>query len=423
MHLPVHRSLTSVPLYGAPLMLAAVLLLGACAAPAPRPEQPLTPLRQATAELPAADVLNVNVMVFEADLPTGEAPEIQQIYRDIRAAEARYIPYHLRQVLEASGHWGDVRVVPEATPAAELKISGRILESHGDELRLQILAVDASDRVWLDRQYQAVADVGTYDRRRGAAMESVEDDPFQDIYHRIANDLVAARGELPADDKLAVQQLAEIRFAADLAPQAYADLLQRERGRLRLRAMPPADDPLLARIDLAAERDAAMVDTLDQYYRDFHQRMAEPYQNWRAASYQEIRNLRELQYQARSRKALGIMAIIGGIAGVAAADGNLGSTLSTVAIAGGIYSLSSGIDKGRQTNMHVASLQELARSLGNDMQPRTLALRDNTVRLTGSAEFQYREWRALLAEMIKADVMSPATPPADTDLQPMENDT
>ncbi|GAB4121625.1 MAG: hypothetical protein Tsb0027_17950 [Wenzhouxiangellaceae bacterium] len=419
-----------------------MLLLGACAAPAPRPEQPLTPLRQATTELPAADVLNVNVTVFEADLPTGEAPEIQQIYRDIRAAEARYIPYHLRQVLEASGHWGDVRVVPEATPAAELKISGRILESHGDQLRLQILAVDASDRVWLDRQYQAVADVGTYNRRRGAAMASAEDDPFQDIYHRIANDLVAARAELPAVDKLAVQQLAEIRFAADLAPQAYADLLQRERSRLRLRAMPPADDPLLARIDLAAQRDAAMVDTLDQYYRDFHQRMAEPYQSWRAASYQEIRNLRELQYQARSRKALGGLAILAGVVGLATASddcnsrresnsrnrdncnrGRTTSSLSVLAIAGGAYALSSGIDKGRQTNMHVASLQELARSLGNDMQPRTLALRDNTVRLTGSAEFQYREWRALLAEMIEADVMSPPTPSADTDLQPMENDT
>jgi len=411
------------PLPRCVLLIAATLLLGACVAPAPREAQPLTPLRQASTELPAADVLDVNITVFEADLPSGESAEIQQVYRDIRDAEARYIPFHLRQVLEASAQWGAVRVVPDSTPAAELEIRGRILESHGDELRLQILAVDASDRIWLDQQYQAVADVSTYDRRRTESDAALDYDPFQDIYHRIANDLVAARQQLPPADKLEVQQLAEVKFALDLAPQAYAELLQTKRGRLQLRDTPSPDDPLLQRIDLAAKRDAAMVDTLDQYYRGFHQRMAEPYRNWRAASYQEIRNLRELQYQARSRKALGIMAIIGGIAGVAVADGNLGSTLSTVAIAGGIYSLSSGIDKGRQTNIHVASLQELARSLGNDMQPRTLDLRDRTVRLTGSAEFQYREWRELLAEMIAADALTPGAPAPVTDLQPMETDT
>ena len=300
------------------LLLATVLLLGACAAPAPREAQPLTPLRQATTELPAADVLNVNITVFEADVPAGEAAEIQQIYRDIRDAEARYIPFHLRQVLEASGHWGDVRVVPESIPSSELEISGRILESHGDELKLQILARDASDRIWLDRQYRTTADISSYDSRRSASAAAADKDPFQDIYHRIANDLVAARDELPGAEKLAVQRLAQVRFAADLAPAAYAQHLQRRRGRWQLDGMPAADDPLLQRIELAAQRDAAMVDTLDQYYRDFHTRMAEPYRNWRAASYQEIRNLRELQYQARSRKALGIMAIIGGIVGVAA---------------------------------------------------------------------------------------------------------
>ncbi len=405
------------------LLLASFLLLGACAAPAPREAQPLTPLRQATTELPAADVLNVNITVFEADVPAGEAAEVQQIYRDIRDAEARYIPFHLRQVLEASGQWGDVRVVPESIPSSELEISGRILESHGDELKLQILARDASDHIWLDRQYSRTADSSSYDSRRSASAAAADKDAFQDIYHRIANDLVAVRDELPSTEKLAVQRLAQVRFAADLAPAAYAQHLQRERGRWQLAGMPAADDPLLQRIELAAQRDAAMVDTLDQYYRDFHARMAEPYRNWRAASYQEIRNLRELQYQARSRKALGIMAIIGGIVGVATADGNLGSTLSTVAIAGGIYSLSSGIDKGRQTNIHVASLQELARSLGNDMQPRTLELRDRTVRLTGSAEFQYREWRQLLAEMIAADALTADESAPVTDLQPMENDT
>ena len=376
-----------------------LLLLTACASgPGQRQQAPLTPLQQASTELPDADVLGVNIVTFDAEIPTGDDPQIESIYADIRAAEARFMPYQLRQVLVASGHWGDVRVIPESIPSSQLEVQGRILESHGEELKLQITAVDASGRIWLDRQYQAYADISAYQSRREGISE-----PFLDVYHRIANDLVAQRRRLAAADKLEIQRLASIKFAADLAPQAYAQYLHERKGRLTLAATPPADDALMSRIELAAERDARMVDVLDQYYLDFYQRMQQPYFDWRASSYQEIQNLRELQRQARSRKALGIMAIIGGIVGVATADGNLGSTLSTVAIAGGIYSLSSGIDKGRQQNMHVASLRELARSLSNDMQPRNMQLKDRTVRLTGSAEIQYREWRSILADMLAAD--------------------
>mgnify|MGYP005845009317 CR=1 FL=1 len=380
-------------------LLALVLLLSACASgPGSREQQPLTPLQQASTELPEADVMNVNIVTFDADIPTGDDPQIELIYRDIRAAEARYIPYQLRQTLVASGQWGDVRVIPESMPASQLEVQGRILESHGEELKLQISAVDASGRVWLDRQYQGYADVSAYPSRRAGINE-----PFLDVYHRIANDLVAQRRRLAAADKLEIQRLASIKFAADLAPQAYAQYLHERKGRLTLAATPPADDALMSRIELAAERDARMVDVLDQYYLDFYQRMQQPYFDWRASSYQEIQNLRELQRQARTRKALGIMAILGGIVGLVEADGNTGATLSTIAIAGGIYSLSSGIDKGRQQNMHVASLRELARSLSTDMQPRNMQLQDRTVRLTGSAEIQYREWRRILADMLVAD--------------------
>ena len=381
-----------------PIILLLLLLTACASGPGQRQQAPLTPLQQASTELPDADVLGVNIVTFDAEIPTGDDPQIESIYTDIRTAEARFMPYQLRQVLVASGHWGDVRVIPESIPSSQLEVQGRILESHGEELKLQITAVDASGRIWLDRQYQAYADISAYQSRRDGISE-----PFLDVYHRIANDLVAQRRRLAAADKLEIQRLASIKFAADLAPQAYAQYLQERKGRLTLAATPPADDALMSRIELAAERDARMVDVLDQYYLDFYQRMQQPYFDWRASSYQEIQNLRELQRQARSRKALGIMAIIGGIVGVATADGNLGSTLSTVAIAGGIYSLSSGIDKGRQQNMHVASLRELARSLSNDMQPRNMQLKDRTVRLTGSAEIQYREWRSILADMLAAD--------------------
>ncbi|MEX0916112.1 MAG: hypothetical protein WDZ60_09475, partial [Wenzhouxiangellaceae bacterium] len=67
---------------------------------------------------------------------------------------------------------------------------------------------------------------------------------------------------------------------------------------------------------------------------------------------------------------------------------------------GGIYAVSSGIDKSRQTGIHIESLRELGQSLERDLAPQVVDIQDKTVRLTGSAEVQYRQWREILAEMV-----------------------
>ena len=50
----------------------------------------------------------------------------------------------LRSVMEKTGYWGAVRVVPRDTEGAEVLVSGTILESNGEDLELQITARDAS---------------------------------------------------------------------------------------------------------------------------------------------------------------------------------------------------------------------------------------------------------------------------------------
>ncbi len=387
----------------AAISLLPALLLAGCAAAPPaandEPAPPVTPLHRATTELPPADVLDVNIRVFTAEVPKdSDYPELEAVYADIRQAEARYMPYQLRRVLEASGQWGDVRVVPEAMPSSELEIAGRIIEANGETLKLDITAIDAAGRVWLDRDYEATAHPADYADPRAAP-----ETPFLDLYHRIANDLVRQRARLAAADKQAIQQIAELKFAALLAPEHYASYLDDSGPVIRVDRLPAVDDPLRGEIALAAERDARLIDVLDQYYRDFYQQMQPAYAQYRAESYREMQDLREIRRQAQSRKALGILAIIGGLIGAASSDSNTGQVASTAAIIGGAYALSSGIDKGRQQNIHVESLREMARSLSAEVEPQTLALHDRTVRLSGSAEEQYREWRELLARIAEHD--------------------
>jgi len=373
-----------------------VLLAGCATAPDPvdAPPSPVEPLERATRELPPDQVLDIQVVRFEADVPSSpEAAEVEQVFTDVRNAEARYVPYTLRETLQRSGHWGDVRVVPTPMEGAELQVTGRIVESHGEELALEVRAEDATGRVWLDRKY--IEDINSGRYRIATASGG---DPFQSLYNRIANDLVAARAELAAAERREIAEVADLRFAAQLAPQVYESrLVEGDDGNLDARDAP---DPLAGAIDEARLRDARMIDILDQHYSDFHRQMETPYGDWRQASYREMQNLKELRRQANTRKALGALAILGGLFGAIEADSDLGRLASQASILGGIYAVSSGIDKSRQTSIHVESLRELGRSLEADLAPQVVDIRDKTVRLTGSAEAQYRQWREILADMV-----------------------
>ncbi|MDT8410171.1 MAG: hypothetical protein RQ741_11270 [Wenzhouxiangellaceae bacterium] len=382
----------------ASMACAACLLLSACASipDASAPASAVEPLQRATTELPRADVLNVNIVRFDANIPSDpEFAEVEQIFEDIRRAESRYVPFTLRQTLQRSGHWGDVRVVPARMPGAELEVTGRILDSHGHTLSLAIQARDASGRQWLDKTYTESINEARY-----GVSSATSEDPFQSLYNRVANDLVEARAELDTETKREIARVAELSFAAELAPSVYGPRLERDNNG-QLSALPVGQPDLLAGpIEAARSRDARMIDILDQHYNDFHSRMEVPYGDWREASYREMRNLQELRRQANTRKVLGALAVLGGVVGAVKSDGDLGRVASQVAIVGGIYAISSGIDKGRQTSIHVESLRELGRSLEQDLAPQNVDIKDKTVRLTGSAEAQYEQWREILAEMV-----------------------
>ena len=55
-----------------------------------------------------------------AGLPEDESDLPEEIYPDIRRAEAKYFPYHLKTTLQSTGHWGAVRVIPNEQVVTDL---------------------------------------------------------------------------------------------------------------------------------------------------------------------------------------------------------------------------------------------------------------------------------------------------------------
>src|SRR5260370_17347568 len=96
----------------------------------------------------------------------------------------------LRGRLEASGAWGAVRVVPEGVQFVDVQVSGKITESTGAKLALQVTVNDSTGRVWINnKRYKSSADTGS--SKTDAALKAR--DPFQTVYSEAANDILPAR--------------------------------------------------------------------------------------------------------------------------------------------------------------------------------------------------------------------------------------
>ena len=373
-------------------------LVGGCSSLGPTHDvKGAVPLNKAIREVPEKQLLDVWVELFDpGELPEDE-DEAMGLSMDIREAEARYIPEQLRTTMESTGHWGAVRLVPRATSGGELLVQGKILTSDGEQLALQIKALDATGREWFNRNYEEEIDASDY-RSRGLTGNRPDSDVFQSLYNTLANDLAEYLRTLPAADIATIRQVAELRFAADLSPEAFSrHLAFDKKGRYTIVHLPAANDPMYQRVLAIRDRDFLLIDTLNGHFDNFCREMETPYSEWRKARSEEAAALRKLKNSAMQRKLLGVAAILGAIALEASNNGNYSSSvLRDSLVLGGAYAIKTGFDKDSETDIHRDAIIELDESFSSEARPLVVEVEGETHELTGSAEEQFTKWRILL---------------------------
>ena len=123
-----------------------------------------------------------------------------------------------------------------------------------------------------------------------------------DLPERVANDLLEALEDRDDGDVARVRQVAELRFAAQLLPEAFSPYLKEQgSGRFSLARLPAADDPMLRRVGSIRERDQMLVDTLNDHYLTFYEQMSGPYSNWKMYTYDEQNALDGVQRASMAR--------------------------------------------------------------------------------------------------------------------------
>jgi hypothetical protein len=341
-------------------------------------------------------LLDVAIAVFDPGLPEeGKSKGNTESYLDIRRAEARYLPYTLKKTLDHSGQWGAVRLVPDSRRSVDVLVTAEIVESNGMELILDVEIRDATGRIWLNKQYSALASKYVYLDEHFS-----EDDPFQAVYNTIANDMLAAREKLTYEVLETTRSVAELRFAADLATDVFGDYLgEGSTGEYSLNRLPAADDPMLRRVRSIRQRDLMLLDTLDGYYAVFYRDMKPAYREWLKTNYEETVELKKLQRSARNRMGMGAAAVVAGVAGGVNSGSGAGQVVSVATAAGGIAVFASGLKKHAQAEIHVDALRELNTSFEADLAPKVIEIEGRAVTLSGSAEAQYENWRQLLRQI------------------------
>ena len=380
--------------------LALAFLVSACATHTVKTTS-YTPVVQDSQDVPEDYLLDVGVSLFDPGIDEFLGDDEDTANPEIRVAESRYAPYLLAETLQRSANWGIVRVMPNSESPMDVQVNGTILRSNGEAMIIRVEVNDSRGRHWYTEEYEEVISQFSYDPQNRQ-----KNDPFQVIYNKIANDLLAYRQRnIDASQVQEIRTVSELLFAQRFSDDAFGNYLARDRnGEYQLTALPADNDPLLGRIRSIRERDFMFIDTVQDYFATYVRQMRLPYDSWREQSYQETITLRELEASARRRFIAGAAAVVGGIA--AASNGGNWATQAggATAVGAGAFLVKSGFDKQAEARIHMQALEELGESLENAVAPQVINLDDRTITLSGSVEEQYGQWRDILADLYAAEM-------------------
>jgi hypothetical protein len=354
---------------------------------------------EAPADLPDVARLDVALIEFDPGLPADGKPIPEDLYPEIREAEAKLLPVQLEKTLEGTGHWGAVSVLPSEPIASDVTVTATILHSDGRDLHLLIRVRDSAGRTWFERKYRTAAIEGSY-RTANKAL-----DPHQPMFNTIANAMVEARSEFDAKQLEEIAAISELQFASRLSPEIFDGYLETDDdSRVEIVRLPARDEPMLERVAEVRLRDEMFSDTMGIHYQNFASRLESNYWYWREASSQEIYAKEALRREQIARGVGTFLTIAAVVAtGVTTQDSRATTgvaVLGAMIIQDQIRTIQA---LGQQKQMHQEGLLELAESFQAEVQPMVVELESTNVRLTGTAAAQYEEWQRLLHDVYQAE--------------------
>lgn len=350
--------------------------------------------------------LDIVVPVFDPGIP--EDPEEmaeERIWPELRRTEAVRFAAKVKEELEKTGQFGAVRIAPNAEVTGDLYVIGKIIESNGRDVEIEIEVYDISGALWYDEEYDHEVTENYHKTYRNKGT-----DPYQPVFEEVAVDLVERLKEADPTEIAALKSVTEMRFGSNFSEEAFSEHIREEDGRVELVSLPSEQDPMLERIRSIRIRDQLFIDNLQGHYNEFNSKMAPSYEVWQEQSLREEVALEEARTKATTEAIVGgLLAILA--VGLVAAGANSGNaTRSGAAVAGGVVAgvgsaamIAESFRTSKQSEFHAETLQELGESIDSEVAPQVVEFEGETKKLTGNAAKQFAEWRAFLKQIYEKE--------------------
>jgi hypothetical protein len=359
-----------------------------------------TELNVASLDISESLLLDVGIVNFEPGVPNRNDPVKTGVYPEVRMAEARYLPYHIKTTLQGTGFWGAVRVIPNEYAFSDILLTGKIKKSDGEFVEISVKARDSMGNEWYERSYSMQTGVTSYAEYRDRTQ-----DPYQKVFNDIANDLRAFASTLDAQQITRIRQVSELKFFADMAPDIYGEhFVIDDEGMVSIVRLPADNDPMANRLRQIRERDRLVVDTLNEHYANFYYGIAMSYEGWRKNARQNNIAYRQTRRSATMRALLGVVVVAGSV------NMNTGGSYSRakqatqyVGINRGMRTIYDALRQRASANLYREEIRELSESFVAEAAPLVIEVDGKTRRLTGTAESQYESWRRLLKDIYSAE--------------------
>lgn len=343
-----------------------------------------SPLRAgASPRIPEEELLDIGILVFDPGIERKSylLMGYEYINPELRQSEAAFLAVHLMRSLQQTESFGLVRMMPRNSVSADLFVYGRIRESSGRRLGLELEVVDATGRRWFKRRYKQKAMYASHVLSFHSNIE-----PFQQVYDEFAEDLIEVQRRMKDKYLEDVRHIAELRFAEQLAPGVFGDYLTVDRkGHVGLDRLPAHDDPMLARVRRIRTRDEFFLDLLAERYRRFYSTMDRPYDDFRATRYEIEVALRDARAQANLANARALFA-----------PPSDGFRMRDPVLERADFFR-------RQVAAQSQYLDEIASDFAAELDPLRLELDGEVIRFEGTIEDQYRQWQELLERIFETE--------------------
>ena len=373
--------------------------------------------KQQAADAPTR-TLDIVIPTFDAGLDKtkdGDAP----VWPELRRAEANLFAIELKAALERTEKFGAVRITPDRSATAAVYVMGRIAESKGHHVEIDLAVADISGRDLVDassgfsfgnrkpkmhdifkiKSFSHDVDEAFFKNPRHKSKN-----PYQPVFDEAADFVVELLQTYNTKQVSDLTKLSDMRFAASFSEDAFAEHMETKQGRVILTSLPNEEDNLYQKVRAIRVRDQLFVDELQTDYEQFATKIAPTHRLWQEQTLVEFQAQRQAKKDAATA-AVGAMLMLGlaVAAGQSAYDNNydpVGDSLAATAMVGasvvGIGLVSDAIKSSEEAKMHNELIKELGDSIEIDVAPKVVAFEEKEQQLVGNAKEQFAQWRGFL---------------------------